>query len=254
MTNPGDFTDRHVVIAGATSAIGRAAATALLSAGARVTLIGRETAALQALKKAYGETSCHAVQLDLLSLADARGLLEDSVERMGKFDGMLYAAGIKNIQPASLLTSADAMDMMKINAVAGFELARVVTAKKCRAEAVSLVFVASVAAAFGYPGLTGYCASKAALISGVKSLAIELAPRNIRVNCVSPGVVEQTGMSESFRRQFGEEAYRQQILAHPLGPGRPEDVANACLFLLSPAARWITATNLVVDGGYQAAK
>jgi NAD(P)-dependent dehydrogenase (short-subunit alcohol dehydrogenase family) len=82
-------------------------------------------------------------------------------------------------------------------------------------------------------------------------MAIELAKRKIRVNSVSPGVVD-TPMSRSAVYSNDEESLQRILSLHPLGLGRPEDVANACIFLLSDASRWITGTNLVIDGGYLA--
>jgi len=93
--------------------------------------------------------------------------------------------------------------------------------------------------------------TKGALIAAVRSMAVELAPRKVRVNTVSPGVVESP-MSRSAVYSKDEESLNRIRSLHPLGLGKPEDVANACLFLLSDEARWITGTNLVVDGGYLA--
>ena len=91
--------------------------------------------------------------------------------------------------------------------------------------------------------------TKGALISATKSLALELASKKIRINSISPGVVKTT-MSENAIYSRNEQALKMIKEKHPLGLGSPEDVANACVFLLSDAAKWITGTNLIVDGGY----
>jgi NAD(P)-dependent dehydrogenase (short-subunit alcohol dehydrogenase family) len=103
----------------------------------------------------------------------------------------------------------------------------------------------------GENGKTLYSMTKGALIAAVKSMSIELAPRKIRVNCISPGVVE-TPMSKSAVYSKDEDSLNRTKSLHPLGIGHPEDVANACIFLLSDASKWITGTNLVIDGGYLA--
>jgi NAD(P)-dependent dehydrogenase (short-subunit alcohol dehydrogenase family) len=103
----------------------------------------------------------------------------------------------------------------------------------------------------GEKGKTLYSLTKGALISSVRSLAIELANRRIRVNTVSPGVVDSP-MSRSAVYSRDDEALNRIRLLHPLGLGEPDDVANACLFLISDASKWITGTNVVVDGGYLA--
>jgi len=115
----------------------------------------------------------------------------------------------------------------------------------------SVVFISSVMGVAGENGKTLYSMTKGALIAAVRSMAVELAPRKVRVNTVSPGVVESP-MSRSAVYSKDEESLNRIRSLHPLGLGKPEDVANACLFLLSDEARWITGTNLVVDGGYLA--
>jgi NAD(P)-dependent dehydrogenase (short-subunit alcohol dehydrogenase family) len=115
----------------------------------------------------------------------------------------------------------------------------------------SVVLVSSVMGVVGEKGKVLYSATKGALIAGARSLALELAGRRIRVNTVSPGVVRTPLWDRSVSRQSEEQRARIEGL-HPLGLGEPEDVANACIFLLSDGARWITGSNLVVDGGYTA--
>ena len=118
-------------------------------------------------------------------------------------------------------------------------------------EGGSLVFITSVMATVGESGKSLYALTKGAVLAAAKSLAIELAPKNIRVNCVSPGVVVSPMSQKSFYSQ-GEETLNHIKSLHPLGLGTPEDVAAACVYLLSDAARWVTGSNLVVDGGYSA--
>ncbi len=103
----------------------------------------------------------------------------------------------------------------------------------------------------GESGKTLYSLTKGALISGVRSMALELAPKKIRVNTVSPGVVETPMSSKAVYSQNEESLNRIKDL-HPLGLGNSVDVANACIYLLSDAAKWVTGTNLIVDGGYTA--
>jgi NAD(P)-dependent dehydrogenase (short-subunit alcohol dehydrogenase family) len=113
------------------------------------------------------------------------------------------------------------------------------------------VFVASAAALAGAPALSAYAASKAALIGLAKSLAVELAPQRIRVNCVAAGWVD-TALTARLRATLTERQYESIVAMHPLGIGAARDVANAIAFLLSDAASWVTGSVLVVDGGYTA--
>ena len=142
--------------------------------------------------------------------------------------------------------------MFSVNVIAGFELAKIISKKKYFDEnGASFVFISSVLGILGRPGVIGYCSSKGALISGIKAISLELSSKKIRVNCILPGVVE-TEMSSKMFQGLSEESKKEIINMHPLGLGKPEDIANACAFLLSDAARWITGTNFIVDGGYSA--
>jgi NAD(P)-dependent dehydrogenase (short-subunit alcohol dehydrogenase family) len=115
----------------------------------------------------------------------------------------------------------------------------------------SVVFISSVMARVGSPAASAYSMTKSALEGMARSLALELAPRRIRVNCVAPGFV-RTPLFERVEQQRDSD-YRARVEAlHPLGLGQPEDIAHAAAFLLSDAARWITGTVLVADGGYTA--
>jgi NAD(P)-dependent dehydrogenase (short-subunit alcohol dehydrogenase family) len=140
--------------------------------------------------------------------------------------------------------------IFSINVYSGFEIARIIAKKEnFNSDNMSLVFIASIMGLVGNKALTGYSATKGALISGSKSMAVELAKKKIRVNCISPGFIE-TEMMNSVSKKFGKEQMDKLKSEYLLGLGKPKDVANACLFLLSDASRWITGINLPVDGGY----
>jgi NAD(P)-dependent dehydrogenase (short-subunit alcohol dehydrogenase family) len=140
----------------------------------------------------------------------------------------------------------------KINVIGSVNLTKqVVRFSNFSENGGSIIFISSVMGVTGEIGKTLYSMTKGAIVPMVKSMALELAPKNIRVNAVSPGVVV-TPMSKSAVYSKNDEALDKIKNLHPLGLGRPEDIANACAFLLSDAARWITGINLIVDGGYLA--
>ena len=145
----------------------------------------------------------------------------------------------------------DYTNLFSVNVISAFEISKIILKKKYSAENLSLVFISSIMSILGQPGKVGYCSSKGALISGVKALAIEYASRNVRANCISPAIIE-TEMVKKLFDTISEESKNEILKMHPMGFGKPEDVANACIFLLSDASRWITGTNLIVDGGYSA--
>jgi NAD(P)-dependent dehydrogenase (short-subunit alcohol dehydrogenase family) len=112
----------------------------------------------------------------------------------------------------------------------------------------SIVFLASIAAHIGVPGVAMYSGTKAALLAMSRCLAMEVVKRKIRVNCLSPALVE-TPIFDAMIELSGDASMEQQRSNYPLGFGKPEDVANAVIFLLSNASRWITGTTIVMDGG-----
>jgi NAD(P)-dependent dehydrogenase (short-subunit alcohol dehydrogenase family) len=130
-------------------------------------------------------------------------------------------------------------------------LARAAASRGVLNEGASLVFMSSVAGLRGTAGMVGYSVTKAAVDGMVRSLACELAPRQVRVNSIAAGAV-QTEMHERLSRTLGEQALGDYERRHLLGFGTPEDISAAALFLLSDGARWITGTTMSVDGGYTA--
>lgn len=190
---------------------------------------------------------------DVTQYAELEGHLQPIVQEIGKIAGLVHAAGVEMTLPLRSMKPEQYAALLAVNTVAGFELARVLSRKKYLAErGASFVFVASVMAKLGQPGKVAYCASKGAMVAGCKAMALELAVKKIRVNCVLPGVVK-TAMALAVFEGLPEEAVQAIAAMHPLGLGEPEDVAWACVFLLSDAARWITGAELLIDGGYSIA-
>jgi Dehydrogenases with different specificities (related to short-chain alcohol dehydrogenases) len=167
-------------------------------------------------------------------------------------DAIVHVAGKQLTSPIRMLTPAMLDDVLRTNLHSAMMLARAFCGKASHNKAGgSLVFVSSVMGSVSKPGISGYSASKAALSGVAKSLALELAADRIRVNCVAPAFVE-TEMLAALRDALPEDQFQIIEKAHPLGFGKPEDVANAIAFLVADTGRWITGTTLIVDGGYSA--
>lgn len=248
--NSSEFEKKTILITGASSGIGRQTAIDLSVLGADIILVGRRANELEKTLGLMREGNHRLLVCDLTKFENLEGLVGEAVESHGRLSGFVHSAGIESTMPVNSITPDYYNKIFSVNVTSAFEIIRVISKKKYLApDGASLVLIASVMGILGQPGKTAYCSSKGALISGARALALELASKKIRVNCVSPAVVRTEMTKELFRNlpQSSEEAI---LKMHPLGMGTPEDISNACIFLLSSASRWITGTNLIVDGGY----
>ena len=241
--------NKNIIVTGASSCIGRECANTFSKVGANVILIARNEEKLkQTFSKLSKENHIIIVQ-DITEYDKLEEIVSTAVEKIGKISGFVHLAGIDMTLPLRSMSPSDYEKMFAVNVISGFELTKIISKKKyINKEGASLIFISSIMSVVGNSALVGYSASKGALISAVRSMAIELAAKNIRVNCISPGHIEGVGMA----RLFINDSKKWIVNLYPLGLGKPEDVANACVFLLSDASRWITGTNLIIDGGYSA--
>ncbi|MDD2229561.1 MAG: SDR family NAD(P)-dependent oxidoreductase [Candidatus Cloacimonetes bacterium] len=248
--NPFELSGKNIIITGASSGIGRTCAIECSRMGAKLSLIGRDTGRLAETYEAMEGTGHLMLAQDISDYTSIETLVAESVMKLGPIDGFIHSAGVGLNLPMRLMTPAHFEKIFAINVFAAFEFARQIAKKKhIRATGGSMVFIASVSGIKAEAAKIGYSSSKAALINGVRTLALEYASKKIRANCVSPAVC-LTRMAQDFLDKLSEEGRRELILQHPLGLGVPEDVAYSCIFLLSDASRWITGSNLVTDGGY----
>lgn len=251
MINPMNLDGRLFLVTGASSGIGREIAIVLSRLGARVVLTGRS---LEQLNRTQGmlEGQDHVVApFDLLATDDISRWMRDMAVEHGVLDGMAHSAGIQVSLPLRAMTSAKFEELLRTNLTTAFCLVKGFRQKGVCASTGSVVLLSSVMGLVGEAGQAAYSASKGALVSMAKCLALEMARDGIRVNCVAPGSV-RTEMYERMMSLLSEEQRQKVAAMHPLGIGTPSDVAYAVAFLLGDASRWITGTTLVVDGGYTA--
>jgi len=245
-----ELTDKVIIITGASSGIGRACAIECSKMGAKVILIGRSemelSNTLSLMIPGYHLSVCQ----DITKYEELEGMIDYIVRERGKINGFIHSAGTEIVLPLKMMSVAQYDKLFSVNVWAAFELTKqIVKQKNICSDGGSIIYISSVAGIKAEAAKIAYSSSKAALIRGAQSIALEYASRKIRVNTISPAVCV-TKMSQMFLEKLSDEAKQSVIDKHPLGLGKPEDVAYACIFLLSDESRWITGTNLIVDGGY----
>ncbi len=250
--NPLALSGRRFLVSGAASGIGQATAILLSQLGATVMGVDLDEAGLAQTQPALAGEGHHMLPVDLSDLPAIPKWLESLAETQGRLHGLVHAAGVQATVPFRQLSHDKWRQVFLVNTEAGLALAKGFLARNVYAgEHGSIVFISSVMGAVSLPGLAAYSLSKGALEGAMRALALELAPKGIRVNAVAPAFV-RTRMFENMQKLWTPEQSARLESQHPLGIGTPEDVAHAVVFLLSDAARWITGTRLVVDGGYTA--
>jgi len=239
-----NLTDKNALVTGASGGIGGAIARALHAAGARVGLSGTRAGALDALAGELGD-GAFAVPADLSSANGAKTLVKDAEAALGGIDILVNNAGLTRDQLAVRMSDEDWQMVLDVNLTAAFRLSRGCLRGMMKKRWGRIVSVTSIVGISGNPGQANYAASKAALIGMSKSLAQEVASRNITVNCVAPGFID-TPMTEGL-----SDEQKQDLTARiPAGRlGEPADVAGACVFLASDEASYVTGQTLHVNGG-----
>ncbi len=250
MSHPFSLEGARILITGASGGLGRATAVLAAQMGAQVILTGRDAARLEETR---AQLTGEGHRVEPRDLRDTAGIPQwmAGLAETGPLTGLVHAAGIQIVRPLRLLDDAVFNETMTVNLNTALALAKGFRQKTVRAADGSIVLFSSVMGLAGQPGQAAYSASKGALISMCRSLALELAPERIRINCVAPGLVE-TEMAGRLKETLPPAQFEAVTAMHPLGLGSPGQIAAPVVFLLSSAAAWITGTTLVIDGGYMA--
>tara|TARA_Y100001934_G_scaffold242857_1_gene298927 strand:- start:4222 stop:4974 length:753 start_codon:yes stop_codon:yes gene_type:complete len=242
--------DHKVLITGATSGIGKSIVQRITDLGGDVVLVGRN---IQKLNSVIDELGIgNQAEIIFYDLSTPKSIKEElkhlSIEK--KFTGFVNSAGIDITKPLKLLKPEDYNLLFNLNVVVPSEIIKELTHKSIfSSNGGSLVLIGSVMGSLGQKGKIAYTSAKAAVNGFVKSAALELSPKNIRVNGISPGIVE-TPLTEDLFSKLSIEAKQEIESMHPLGFGSTEDVSSLVVFLLSKHSKWITGTNHYIDGGY----
>ena len=243
---------RSYLITGAASGIGRATAIMLAKQGAKVLLVDINREGLEETEKLCGGSLTQILIIDLSKSETFKEKIFEAVSQFGKLNGFVHLAGLPYISPLKTVNSEKCDLLYKINAYAAIELSKLFTNKKVYSgEAGSIVLISSVYGVVGSPANVGYALSKGAIIGATKAMAMELAPKGIRVNCVAPGFIK-TNMMDTVSTSFSDDYQNHLSSLHPLGLGSADDVAKSILFLLSDMSSWVTGAIFNIDGGFTA--
>ena len=243
--NPFSLTGKTILVTGASSGIGKAIAIECAQMGANVIITGRNKSRLSETLALLKFGNHMQFSINLANDAELKSLIVS----LPKLDGFISNAGIAKPLVLQFNEKEDIDEVFKINTIVPINMTRLIIQQKKFNKGASIVYISSINGNnCSSIGSTIYAASKSALSGFMKGIALELAPRGIRVNCVNPGMIETDIYKDA---KIGEEEFEKDRLKYPLKRyGRPEEVAYAVIFLLSDATQWITGSSLLIDGGF----
>jgi NAD(P)-dependent dehydrogenase (short-subunit alcohol dehydrogenase family) len=246
--------DKVAIVTGAGSGIGCACALALAREGARVALVGRRNALLEAVGNEIG-SSALVIAADVSKKNEIDGIVERTVERFGGLNVLLNNAGLLHIGTAEQITEEQWDETFNVNVRGLWLLSRAVLPAMRKAGGGSIINMASVLGINGARNRASYAASKGAVVLLTKCMAIDHGHEHIRVNAICPSFVETDLTAAVISQAPDPNAVRaERIAVHPIGRlGQPEDISGLAAYLASDESSWVTGSVFPVDGGYLAA-
>lgn len=242
-SNPFSLEGKTILVTGASSGIGRGIAITCSKMGATVIINGRNQMRLDATLAQLGAGEHKYFTVDLTE----RQSMSMMVSELPALDGVVHCAGIGQRVLCKVATERDVDSVMEANFKGPVLLQTELLKQKKIKKNASIVFIASIATWSPSIGNAYYSASKGAIVSYANCLALELAPRNVRVNCISPAMVWTDLV---FQEGVDEEQLKADEQKYPLKRyGTPDDIANLAVYMLSDASAWMTGSNVKISGG-----
>lgn len=249
MVNPMDLTGKRILVTGATGGMGRVTSVQLSKLGAKVVLCDMNE---DALKEVFGqlEGDGHAMYcFNLNDVDNIEELVKKMVSECGVFHGFAHCAGIAPMRPLKMTKREDIINVMNANLFSFIEIVRCITKKGCFENEGSIVAISSTASIQGKQSKVAYSASKAGLDGAIRCLVCDLKKKKIRVNSIMPCWVN-TRMYQGYIDRYPDTFEVQEIKEKQyMGVTEPIEIANTVAFLLSDAAKTITGTSILIDGG-----
>jgi len=250
-----DLKGKTAIITGSRRGIGRAAALKLARLGCAVVIsdISKEDSekVVEEIKKLNGKAI--AIKCDVSQEKDVETLIQETLKNFGRIDILVNNAGICQAKPFLEMTEEEWEKTININLKGYFLCARACAKEMAKQKCGVIINIASIAMGqigSGFPGLTHYCASKGGIVAMAEAMALELAPLNIRVNCIAPGAID-TPMVAAVKEDI--KSLEASLAKIPLGRlGRPEEIANVIAFLASEESSYLTGSVVIADGGWTA--
>ncbi|MCR4915650.1 MAG: SDR family oxidoreductase [Prevotella sp.] len=244
MYNPFSLEGKNILVTGASSGIGRGICIDTSKMGATVHLVARNE---QRLNETLQQMEGAGHQVHQVDICDKEGVVE-LIDTLSPLDGVVLCAGIIKTMPVKNISEDALEEIFNTNIMADIRMVSRMLKKKKLKKGASVVFISSVSTFNVKVGNSLYSATKGAVNSFAKAMALEVSKQGMRVNCIQPGFVPSSILSsgaieeDAFLKFYAER--------HPLGFGTPSDIANGCIYLLSDASRWVTGSIFTLDGGY----
>ena len=243
MYNPFSLEGKNILVTGASSGIGRGICIDCSKMGAIVHLTARNEERLNETHSQMEGQGHSIYKKDLCNTDDINALVDD----LPVMDGVVLCAGIIKTMPVKKINEEAMIEIFNANIMGNIILCSQFLKKKKLKPGGAVVFISSVSTFNVKVGNSLYSATKGAVNSFAKAMALEVSKQQIRVNCIQPGFVPSNILEN---HGLGEEAVQWYIERHPLGLGTSSDIANGCIYLLSDASRWVTGSVFTIDGGY----
>ena len=245
MYNPFSLAGKTILITGASSGIGKATAIECSILGAKVIITGRNRLRLEETFSSMSGTAHLLIEADLQYPSD----IDMLIDSLPMLDGVVNNAGMTKTIPMAFISEEILLDVLRINTISPILITQKLLKRRKLAKSASIVFTSSISGnSVGVLGNTIYSTNKAAVNGFVKNAALELAPKNIRVNTVCPGMIDTGILSSGI---ITEEQLDEERKKYPLKRfGKPEEIAYAIIYLLSDASSFVTGSNLFIDGGF----